>query len=78
MPERPFRLVSEAGLVAPLRPTPAALPVSKLKVTGKPELAVAAMFTSGSVFRATLVGSGAIVIVWLACATTRVCVAVPE
>ena len=74
----PLRLVSEEGLTTALRPTPAALPVSRPRVTGRPELALAVMATVVSVLSATLVGSGAIVIVWLAFATTRVCVVVPE
>ena len=80
VPVLPPRLVSVEGLTAALRPTPAALPVAKPRVTGRPELALAAMFTVPvrSVLSATLVGSGAIVIVWLAFATTRVCVVVPE
>ena len=78
VPVLPFRLVSVEGLTAALRPTAAALPVSRPKLTGRPELALAVMATVASVLSATLVGSGAIVIVWLAFATTRVCVVVPE
>ena len=55
----------------------AALPVSSVNVTGRPELAVPATFTVVSVFSATALGSGEIVIVWLAFATTSVPVAVP-